>query len=93
LPPQVRIEAPPSAARGGSVEVRVVGDVGERMTVTLVPAGSPDSTFANPFFYLSQGAEDRGMLRNLPVQAGDYEIRCKSDWGDRVYARHAIRLQ
>lgn len=92
--PQVRIEAPSGAQAGGSLGVRVIGDVGERMTVTVVPAGSPDKELSSSFFYTTQGSEMSGSIRRLPNEPGDYEIRCRSDWGAaQVYARRPLTIR
>jgi hypothetical protein len=94
--PQIRIEAPDTAKAGGSLEVQLLGDIGERMTVTVVPVDSPDSQKNNPFFYTVtvQGTEMSSVLRGLPAQPGEYEIRCVSDWGAaQVYARHKLKIE
>lgn len=92
--PQIRIEAPDTAKAGGSLEVRLLGNIGERMTVTVVPADSPDSQKDNPLFYTVQGTEMNSVLRGLPEQPGEYEIRCVSDWGAaQVYARHKLEIE
>ena len=92
--PQIRIEAPDTAKAGGSLEVRLLGNIGERMTVTVVPADSPDSQKNNPLFYTVQGTEMNSELRGLPQQPGEYEIRCVSDWGAaQVYARRKLEIE
>ena len=93
--PNVSIEAPATAKAGESVDVRLTGDLGERMTVTVVPADSSETTKNNPLFYVVQGSSEMtSVLRNLPDQPGDYEIRCVSDWSaGQVYARHALTIE
>jgi hypothetical protein len=91
--PQLTIEAASSAALGDSLAVRLTGDVGARMTVTIVPAGSPDAELRPPFLYTDQGTEARLVLRNLPEEAGRYEIRVKSDWGGVIYARRELTIR
>jgi hypothetical protein len=91
--PEVSIQAPSTAAPGDSVVVVLAGDVGERMTVTVVPVGSPDEHFAPPFLYTDQGTEARLVLRNLPETPGDYEIRVKSNWGGVIYARRELTVR
>ena len=77
----------------GSIKVEVAGDLGEFMRLTVVPAGSPDST-AGPQRTLQQGTKGGGVIRRLPKEPGEYEIRCaSSNKGKQVYARHKLMIQ
>jgi len=93
--PQVQIEAPAKAQAGGSLDFRITGDLGEHMTVTIVPAGSPDAQKSTLFYYVVQGERAASLVFNgLPEEAGEYEIRCVSDWqAGVIYARHALTIE
>lgn len=95
MTPQVEIEAPATAEAGGSLDFRVSGDLGEHMTVTIVPAGSPDAQKSTLFYYVVQGEREASSTFNgLPETPGDYEIRCVSDWeAGVIYARQAVTIE
>jgi hypothetical protein len=92
--PKISIEAPATAPAGGDVEVSVSGEIGEHMVVTVVPADSPDAANGRTRA-LRQGEGDVGVIRRLPEEQGDYEIRVTSNWrgGKNVYARRPLTIQ
>ncbi len=94
LMPKVTIEAPRTAQPRGNAAVRVLGDVGEHMTLTVVPAGSPLSA-GGGMINLKQGPEATGTLNRLPAEPGEYEIRCVSTWGSSrvLYAGSKLTIR
>jgi hypothetical protein len=95
MTPQVEIQAPATAQAGGSLDFRVSGDLGEHMTVTIVPAGSPDAQRSTLFYYVGQGEREASSTFNgLPEEAGEYELRCVSDYeAPAIYARHPLIIE
>lgn len=93
--PQLRIQAPMTAPADGNVEVRLLGDVGRYMHVTVVPTGSPESATGNAAPGLEQGTEFTRVIPRLPNEPGDYEIRCIGNWtgGKQVYARRKLTIR
>jgi hypothetical protein len=92
--PEIEIQAAGSAPAGGELSVELTGDVGDYMTVTLVPAGS-ESRARGRSFALEQGGGAVGTLARLPEEAGDYEIRVVSNFRPEteIYARQSVRLE
>lgn len=92
--PELEIVAPATATAGGKLEISVIGNIGEHTTLTIVSAGS-DDTALGEHFYLNQGTEQTGIIRRLPDEPGDYEIRCRSNSnrGVQIYARRRLTIQ
>jgi hypothetical protein len=92
--PKLTIEAPATAAASGSIDFRILGDIGEFMTLTVVPAGTPDKALG-PHTALKQGSEETGSIRLYNTEPGKYEIRCisNSGYGTQVYARRALTIR
>jgi hypothetical protein len=92
--PKLTIEAPATAAANGSIDFRILGDIGEFMTLTVVPAGTPDKALG-PHTALKQGSEETGSIRLYNTEPGKYEIRCisNSGYGTQVYARRALTIR
>jgi hypothetical protein len=92
--PKLTIEAPATAASNSSIDVQVSGEVGEFLTVYVVPAGSPDAA-QGPSRGLQQGASSGGSIQLRNTKPGEYEIRCVSNGGTgkQVYARRKLTVR
>lgn len=92
--PKLTIEAPATAAAGSSIDVRATGDIGEFMTLMVVPAGSPDAA-QGPARGLQQGASSGGSIQLRNLKPGEYEIRCVSNAasGRQIYARRKLTVR
>jgi hypothetical protein len=89
--PVARLDAPDTAAAGGSVQVRCVGECSPLAYVNLVPAGSRDDLLG-AHADLSGGLEV--TILNLPKTPGEYEVRYLAPANPRrVFARRSITLR
>src|SRR5690606_31043758 len=86
--PRVTLDAPGAVDAGTTLTVQVTGDVGEFMSLVLVPAGQPDGA-DGPASGLRQGGEGAATIALGKTPPGAYEIRCVSNGGAsrQVYAR------
>lgn len=92
--PKVEIIAPESASAGGEVEVKVQGDIGKNMLLSVVPLGSPDNT-DGPTIPVKPGAQHSGKIQYLPKKPGKYEIRCTGSFSKKrnIYARRPLVIE
>ncbi len=95
IEPKIQIEASAFAEVGTPFDIRVLGDVGKHMYVTVVPKGSLDTTpgEGRARRNLRSGTDVSVKLAKLPEEPGAYEIRCSSNYngGKQVYARRPLR--
>lgn len=87
-PAMATLDAPMEVAQGATFQVSWTGPNGPGDFVTIVPAGSPPSTYLS---YFSTSADaTQGLL--APSQPGNYEIRYLAGQKDIVLATRPIRV-
>ncbi|UCF38871.1 MAG: VWD domain-containing protein [Acidobacteriota bacterium] len=88
--PNAHLEAPETVPTGGEVTVRCEGECSPLAYITVVPAGSRDDALGT-YGELKNGRTV--TIRDLPKEAGEYEIRYLAPRNPRrVFARKVIRL-
>lgn len=90
-PLQVYIDAPETAAAGGTLDVRLEGEFIPRGRLVVVAEGEPDHA-AERSGRVSSHAEVV-TLRNLPETPGRYEIRFVIEPGTVVIARRPLQIE
>lgn len=89
VPMEITLSAPETVVPGSSFEVEWTGPDGNLDYITIVPAGSPEGTYAS-YAYTAYGSP---LSLDAPENPGDYEIWYASDRVDGTFASIPIRVE
>jgi hypothetical protein len=90
-PPNAEIEAEDTAEAGGSIDVRIVGDISPNTRIQIVRADNPSLIIAGR--NLRGGLNETVTISSLPRTKGEYEIRYVSATHLVVYAQKRLTIQ
>ena len=85
---EITIEAPAEVAPGSQFEVSWTGPNGPGDYLTIVPAGAADTVYLD-YAYTSEGST---VTLTAPEEAGDYEVRYRTDRLAGVFASVEITV-